>query len=202
MGFFKGLRERAARIFGRPAAPAPEQPAGSDRGGWFGGWFQRRREAREQRKREKEWERSKRRQEKMDREREEYERKKAEEEKARRTAEERAQKEADKKRREEADAKMRDTFKERWGFNDQEYDEFLPFIASFDEYMKEWIQSESLVEVFKTGRSYNISGEDIKQIIDATYNEMSGGFTAEDLIDEIYSNIEGYAQNVSEGAYV
>lgn len=192
MGFFGKLKER---FFGGQKAPAA--PSGSG-----GGWFQRRREKREERKRQKEYEKSQRRQEKMDKEREEYERKKAEADKARREAEERARKEADRKKREEEDLSTKEKFKQRWGFTDEEYYEFMPFIASFDEYMKEWVQSESLVEIFKTGKQYKLSGDEIKYIIDSTYNEMSGGFTAEDLIDEVYLNMKGYAQNVAEGAYV
>ena len=192
MGFFGKLRER---FFGRPAEPSTGSEAA-------GGWFQRRREAREERKRKREYEKSQRRQEKMDREREEYERKREEAEKKRREAEEKAKKDEDRKRREQQDQETRAKFKERWGFSDDEYDEFIPFIASFDDYMKEWVQSESLVEIFRTGKSYNLAPDEIKMIIDTTYNDMSGGFTAEDLIDEVYTNMRGYAQNVSEGAYV
>ena len=195
MGFFGKLKERF--FGGRHAVPTPATPSGSG-----GGWFQRRREARAERKRQREYEKSQRRQEKMDREREEYERKKSETDKKRREAEEKAQKEADRRKREAEDQKMREKFEERWGISGGEYDNFIQFISSFDEYMKEWVQSESLVEIFKTGRQYNLAPEDIKNVFDTTYNEMSGGFTAEDLIDEVYSNLRDYAQNVSKGAYI
>ena len=199
MGFFKGLKERAARIFSRPETPRTEQRTGS---GASSGWFQRRREAREERKRQREYKKSQRRQEKLDREREEYELKKAAEEKKRREDEERAKKEADKRKREEQDAKTRKTFNDRWGFDDQEYDGFIQFISGFGDDMKEFITSESLVEIYRTGRNYSINPSDMRNIIYETYNSMSGGFTTEDLVDEIYVNIQGYAQNVAEGAFI
>ena len=182
MSFFSRLKD-IFRPSGRPEYEAPK------------GFWERRKERRQERKREREYERSKRRQEKMDRERrerEEKERRKREEEQQKREAEEKAR---------ERDAKARKTFQDRWGFNDQQYDDFTKFIASTPDDLKEAFGSETLVEAFRTANEYGISGQDLNDILQQTY-AMSEGGTQEDIVNDLFINIQGYAQNMESGAFI
>ena len=176
MGFFQRLFNKI-----RPSA-APSSG---------GGFWERRRE----RKREREFERSQRRQEKMDRERAEQEekaRKKREEEQAKREAEQKER---------ERDQKARDTFKSRWGMDDSEYEAFVQFIASTPPEIKEAFGSDTLVEAFRTANSYGISGSELNYILQQTYAMAEAG-TQEDIVNDLFVNIQGYAQNMESGAFI
>lgn len=183
MGFFSKLRS----IFSGRGAVAP---SGS---GERKGFFERVRERREEKRIAREWKRSQERMEKMEKE--------SLKEKARRKAEEREKKRADQERREAAHEKSRGTFKDNWGFNDQEYDDFIQFIDGASDELKEVFGSNNLVEAFRTGRSLGLSPDDMKAVLDQTYNMTEGG-TQEDVINDLYINMEAYATGAREGAYV
>lgn len=178
MSFFSRLKD-IFRPSGRPEYEAPK------------GFWERRKERRQ----EREYERSQRRQEKMDRkrrEREEKERRKREEERQKKEAEEKAR---------EKDAKARETFKDRWGFDDAQYDGFVQFIASVPEDLKEAFGSDTFIEAFRTADRYDISGTELVDILNQTY-AMSEGGTQEDIINDLFVNIHGYAQNKQSGAFI
>lgn len=184
MGFFSRLKG----IFsGRGAAGA------SGSGKPSGGFWQRRKEKREEKRREREWKKSQERMEKMEKE--------SLKQKAQRKAEEQKQKRASERKSREYHERGRETFKDRYGFNDKEYDGFVQFVDGMGEDLKEVFGSNNLVEAFRTGRSLGLSPADIKSILDQTYNMTEGG-TQEDIINDLYSNMEAYAENVREGSYV
>lgn len=170
-----GFFERLRNLFTGGAAEVPRP-----------GFRERVRQRREERRRERDWKRSQKRQEKM--------------EKEDRKREEAEQKRKDEQKKREAHEKGRETFKDRWGFNDEEYDGFIQFVSSVPDELKEVFGSENLVEVFRTGKSMGLSPDDMKQVLQQTYSESGG--TQEDLINDLYVNLQGYAQNVKEGAYV
>lgn len=182
MSFFSRLKD-IFRPSGKSEYEAPK------------GFWERRKERRQERKQEREYVRSQRRQEKMDRERrerEEKERRKREEEQQKKEAEEKAR---------QRDQKARETFKDRWGFNDQEYADFIKFIASIPDDLKEAFGSETLVEAFRTANEYGISGQELNYILQQTY-AMSDGGTQEDIVNDLFINIQGYAQNMESGAFI
>lgn len=183
MGFFGKIRERIAKAFNQPTAPAPEHK----------GFFERRREAREEKRIRKEWERSQRRQEKMERE--------AEKQKQKRRSEERQQKREAEQRAREAHEKARDTFLNNWGFTPSEYEGFIQFVDGLGSDLKEAFGSENLVEAFRTGRSLGLNPSDMKAVLEQTYNMGNGG-TQEDFVNDLYANMNTYAISVSEGAFV
>lgn len=183
MGFFSRLKN----IFSGRAASAPETPKSG------GGFWERMKQSRQERKQAREWKRSQERMEKMEQE--------SLKEKARRKAEEKEKKKADQKRREAAHEKGRDTFKENWGFSDREYDDFIQFIDGASDEIKEVFGSNNLVEAFRTGRSLGLSPNDLKNVLDQTYNMTEGG-TQEDIINDLYMNMSAYAESVREGSYV
>lgn len=183
MGFFSRLKN----IFSGRAAAAPETPKSG------GGFWERMKQARQKRKQTREWKRSQERMEKMEQE--------SLKEKARRKAEEKEKKKADQKRREAAHEKGRDTFKDNWGFSDREYDDFIQFIDGASDEIKEVFGSNNLVEAFRTGRSLGLSPNDLKNVLDQTYNMTDGG-TQEDIINDLYMNMSAYAESVREGSYV
>lgn len=161
--------------------------ASEGRGGFFSGM----RERVEERRRDREYRRSQRRMERMERrQRKEEQRQKQqrmnEEQEAKRQAEE------EERRRDE---KARQTFKERWGFNDDEYGRFMQFINSIPREYIEQLGSDTLVEFFRTGQTYNLSHEEIANVVKQTM-ETTEGVYAEDIINDLYTNLEGYAQNV------
>lgn len=170
MGFFSRLREF---FFGRGEAAAPSGRVG------FG-------ERMRQRRIERQAKRSQKIMEKL--------------EKQQRKEEEKRKKAEDFRKKEEAYNKGRDTFRERWGFSNRDYDNFVQFIASVPDEMKEAFGSENLVEVFRTGKNLGLDPTELKDVITNTYS-VAGG-TQEDLINEIYFNMEELASQKSEGAYV
>lgn len=178
MGFFSKLKG----LFSRSQAPSGERK----------GFFERRRE----KKRQREYERSQKRQEKMDKERQAQEAKEK-----RKREEEQKKREAEQKER-ERDQKARNKFKERWGMNDQEYDNFTQFISAVPGELKEVFGSETLLEAFRTANSYNISGSDLNMILKQTYNNAAPGSDVEDVINDLFINIQGYAENVKSGAFI
>lgn len=121
-------------------------------------------------------------------------------EKQQRKEEERKKKEADQRKKEEAYKKSAETFKERWGFSSQAYDDFIQFVSSVPDEMKEVFGSENLVEIFRTGNSLGLDPNELKDIVSQTYSEAGG--TQEDLINDIYFNMEMMSNQKSEGAYV
>lgn len=121
-------------------------------------------------------------------------------EKQQRKEQERRQKEADFKKKVEAYNKGKKTFEARWGFSDREYDNFIQFVSSIPDEMKEAFGSENLVEVFRTGKDLGLSPEDLKNVVTQTYNTAGG--TQEDLINDIYFMMEQMSNQMSEGAYV
>ena len=183
MGFFNKLK---GLFSGRGAAA----PSGS---GERKGFFERARERREERRIAREWERSQKRMEKMEKE--------SLKEKAKRKAEERQQKREAEQRSREAHERGRETFKDNWGFSDSEYDAFIQFIDGASDELKEVFGSSNLVEAFRTGRSLGLSPDDMKSVLDQTYNMTEGG-TQEDIINDLYVNMEAYAAGAREGSYV
>ena len=171
-----GLFSKLGRIFGIGKGNAT--PSG-------GGFWQRRREAREERRRERAAKRSERRMDKM--------------EKQRRKEEEARQKREDERKKREAHEAARNTFKDRWGFSDQEYDGFIQFVSSIPDELKEVFGSENLVEAFRTGKSLGLNPSDMKAVLDQTYAGSEAG-TQEDIINDLYYNMEMFAQE--KGAHV
>lgn len=177
MGFFRSL---FGKVFGR--GEAPKRP----------GFFSKerraeRKQARAEKKIQRDYERSQKKQEKMD--------------KKIREQEEQQQKYKDEQKKREQQEHARSTFKKRYGFNDREYEGFIQFIGSVGEDMKDVYGSMNLVEAFRTGKSLGLDPKDMVQVVKATYSDTFSA-TQEDLIDDLYRNMEGYAQNVKEGAYV
>lgn len=183
MGFFSKLK---GLFLGRGAAA----PSGS---GERKGFFERVRERREEKRIAREWERSQKRMEKMEQE--------SLKQKAKRKAEERREKKAAEQKSREYHERGRETFKDNWGFNDREYDEFIQFVDGASEEIKEVFGSNNLVEAFRTGRSLGLSPENMKHVLDQTYNMTEGG-TQEDIINDLYVNMEAYAAGSREGSYV
>ena len=181
MGFF-------SKIFGRKAAPGVSHKEGPRPG-----FFDRLRERAADRKRAREWKRSQDRMEKMEKENLR--------EKMKRKAEEREQKRAAEEKSREYHERGRETFQDRWNFSDKEYDDFIHFIDGTGEDLKEAFGSNNLVEAFRTGRNLGLSPEDMQYVLKQTYDMTEGG-TQEDIINDLYSNMEAYAGSVSEGSYV
>lgn len=151
-----------------------------------GGFFERARQRRFERKAERQAKRSQKIMDKL--------------EKQQRKEDEKRQKEADFKKKVEAYNKGRETFGQRWGFKDQEYDNFIQFVASIPDEMKEAFGSENLVEVFRTGRDLGLTPEELKGVVSDTY--ASAGGTQEDLINDIYFSMEALSSQKEAGAYV
>lgn len=121
-------------------------------------------------------------------------------EKQQRKEEEKQQKEEDFRKKQEAYNKGRDTFRERWDFSNDDYDNFIQFIASIPDEMKEAFGSENLVEIFRTGRDLGLTPEELKGVVSDTY--ASAGGTQEDLINDIYFSMEALSSQKEAGAYV
>ena len=175
MGFFSKLKG----LFSGRGATAP---SGS---GERKGFFEQLKERRKEHKIAREWKRSQKRMEKMEKE--------SQKQKEQRKEEEQEQKKEDQRRKEEAHEKARKSFKENWGFSDKEYDAFIQFISGIGDELKEIFGSDNLVEIFRTGISYQLSAPELKHILYQSYIHSEGG-TQEDLIDFVYLNIQGYAQ--------
>ena len=183
MGFFSKLRG----IFsGRKAAAS----SGS---GERKGFFERVRERREEKRIAREWERSQKRMEKMEQE--------SLKQKAKRKAEERLEKKAAEQKSREYHERGRETFKDNWGFNDKEYDDFIQFIDGASDEIKEVFGSNNLVEAFRTGRTLGLTPDDMKAVLKQTYNDIDGG-TQEDIVDSLYYNIYALSSNIEEGSHV
>lgn len=183
MGFFSKLK---GLFSGRGAAAS----SGS---GESKGFFERVRERREEKRIAREWKRSQERMEKMEQE--------SLKQKSKRKAEERREKREAEQRSRESHERGRETFKDNWGFSDKEYDAFIQFIDGASDELKEVFGSNNLVEAFRTGRSLGLSPEDMKKVLDQTYNMTEGG-TQEDIVNDLYINMEAYAAGAREGAYV
>lgn len=183
MGFFSKLK---GLFSGRGAAA----PSGS---GERKGFFERVRERREEKRIAREWKKSQERMEKMEQE--------SLKQKAKRKAEERREKKASEQKSREYHERGRETFKDNWGFNDKEYDDFIQFIDSASDEIKEVFGSNNLVEAFRTGKSLGLSPEDMTAVLDQTYAMTDGG-TQEDIINDLYTNMEAYAAGTREGSYV
>lgn len=185
-----GLFNRIKGLFGR------QDPTGvsyNNEGTPRGGFWQRVGDGLKQRRIDRQWKKSQERMEKMERE--------SLRDKMRRKAEEAAQKKAYEERMRAAHEQGRQSFQEHYGFNDRQYDDFIQFIDGTGEDLKEAFGSENLVEAFRTGREYGLSPEDMRAVLDQTYNMTEGG-TQEDIINDLYANMAAYAGNVKEGSYV
>ena len=183
MGFFSRLKS----IFSGRAAAAPETPKAG------GGFWERLRQGRQERKQAREWKKSQERMEKMEQENLKQ--------KAKRKAEERREKKAAEQKSREYHERGRETFKDNWGFNDKEYDDFIQFIDSASDELKEVFGSNNLVEAFRTGRTLGLTPDDMKAVLMQTYNDTDSG-TQEDIIDSLYYNIYALSSNIEVGSHV
>lgn len=181
------LWNRIKGIFRRDAS-APEGE--KTESGFFGRLKQRRAE----RKRKKEYRRSQRRMEKMER----TEQKRQDESKRQRQKEEQFAKWQAEQEERHRDQKARKTFKERWGFSDKEYEGFVGFIASIPKQYVEQVGSDTIVEVFRSGVEMGLTSHDMQIVVRDTIENMQVHqfVYAEDVIDDLYTNMQGYAQNV------
>lgn len=177
---------RIKSFFGRgEAAPAQEPKKG---------FFGRMREAREERKRQREYEKSQRRMAKMEKQRKKEEDKLKEQ----RRQEEAAAKEEAQRMEAERDRKARETFKDRWGFNNAQYEGFMKFVNAIPREYIEQLGSDTLVEFFRTGQTYNLSPEQMTSIVKQTMATTEGIY-AEDIINDLYANLEAYSADSDGG---
>ena len=147
-------------------------------------------ERREERQRQREYKRSQRRMEKWERK----EQKQREKEKARRAAQERAQKAADHAKREAAYHKAYDTFSERYGMSEKEYQGLIDVWGGVTQDMKDIFGDSkkgdgSLVYAYK-----ELSPEHRKNfpsILQGVMNEIEGqGYNQEQAINKLYDTID------------
>lgn len=176
------LWQRLKGLFSRNEAPAQEEN---------NSFLGRLRETRQERKRQREYKRSQRRMQHMERQRQKEEERQKEE---RKSEEQEAKQESEKEERRRYE-KARKTFKERWDFSDAQYDRFMQFVNSLPREYIEQLGSETLVEFFRTGETYKLSSDEMATIVKETM-ETSEGMYAEDIINDLYTNMEGYAQNI------
>lgn len=167
MNPFKNLFNR---IFNRGGA--------AEGSGGIRGWFKERRQQRQ-------YERSQRRQDRMDR----AEEKRRESEKAKRAAEDRAKKEADARKQQQRYKESEKKFNKRWGFTPEMHDNFLQFINSIPPDVREAFGSEQLVEIYRSGHNLDIKPEDLSSLVLSTWNN-SEAITADELVDEVYTNMQ------------
>ena len=155
---------------------------------FFGGLFNK--EERARRKRERDYRRSQRRQERMER----REEKRRQKEKEKRASEEQRAKEEKAQKEEERYKQREKTFDKRWGFTPDMHSGFIQFINSIPPEVREAFGSEQLVEVYRSGNNINMSPEDLANLVMNTWNN-SEAMTAEELIDELYTNMEQYNED-------
>ena len=154
----------------------------------IGGFFNK--EARAQRQRERDYRRSQRRQERMER----REEKRRQKEREQRAAQERREKEEKAQREEERYKQSEKTFDKRWGFTPDMHSGFIQFINSIPPEVREAFGSEQLVEVYRSGNNINMSPEKLADLVMNTWNN-SEAMTAEELIDDLYTNMEQYNED-------
>ena len=83
-------------------------------------------------------------------------------------------------------------FQSNWGgFNRAKYDEFVAFIGALPEEYKsnEAFGSKSIVEAWRQGKSYNLSDEDIVNVMIDTLDKNKSG-NQEDVINDLYDALE------------
>lgn len=75
-------------------------------------------------------------------------------------------------------------FNRNWNMIRADYDNFVQFIGSMDDAMKENFGSGNLVEMFRAGQRKNLTPTEIFEKINTAYNQ--GGTYAEDYINNFY----------------
>lgn len=95
-----------------------------------------------------------------------------------------AEKQAAYDREVEAANKAYEAFNRNWNMSRSDYDNFVQFIGSMDDAMKENFGSGNLVEMFRAGQRKNLTPTQIFEKVNTAYNQ--GGTYAEDYINNFY----------------
>ena len=95
-----------------------------------------------------------------------------------------AEKQAAYDREVEAANKAYEAFNRNWNMSRADYDNFVQFIGSMDDAMKENFGSGNLVEMFRAGQRKNLTPTEIFEKVNTAYNQ--GGTYAEDYINNFY----------------
>ena len=80
--------------------------------------------------------------------------------------------------------KAYEKFNSYWHMSRSDYDNFVQFIGSMDDAMKENFGSGNLVEMFRAGQRKNLTPTEIFEKVNTAYNQ--GGTYAEDYINNFY----------------